>query len=76
MRDKFLACIVLEYLKKSKKEYSLSILLPESNLEEEDCLNYYEIAEIVNLNQNEIEGRSFLETLVDEWTKIRATSVF
>ena len=77
-RDKFLACIVREYLIKSKKEYSLSILLPESNLEEEDCLNFNELAEIINLNKMEISQngeRSFLEVLVDEWTKFRAVEI-
>ena len=63
LRDKFLACVVSEYLQKSNKEYSLSILLPESNLEEEDCLNFNELSEIINLNKSEVgkEGqRSFL----------------
>lgn len=74
MRDKFLACIVREYLKKSNKEYTVSILLPEANLEEGDCLNFGELAEIINLGVTEGE-KSMLEALVDQWTKFRATDI-
>lgn len=41
-------------------------------------MNFNELAEIINLNKMEISQngeRSFLEVLVDEWTKFRAVEI-
>lgn len=50
-------------------------MLPESNLEEQDCLDCAELAEIINLNVDPKEEASFLESLIGEWVKFRATNI-
>lgn len=44
LRHKFLESVIAEHLQVANREYSLSILMAECGLEEEDCLRYGELS--------------------------------
>ena len=55
-----------------QKEYSLSIFMAECDLEEEDCLRYGELSEIVNLGTAS-DGEPFLFRLFEEFGRVKCT---
>ena len=56
-----------------QKEYSLSIFMAECDLEEEDCLRYGELSEIVNLGTAS-DGEPFLFRLFEEFGRVKSVS--
>lgn len=50
LRRKFIESAIAEFLRAKGKEYSLSIFMAECDLEEEDCLRFGELSEVISLN--------------------------
>lgn len=61
LSKKVIACLISEYLLKNNQEYTVSILLPESNLDRSELLNHDEMLKLLGIEHWQYQGISSIK---------------